>query len=301
MSVYSQPTAVALGLFDGVHLGHRAVLAAALRQAEHGLLPLVFTFPAETAARKGAGFLYPTSTRNALLRECGEFADLHIPDFSEVRSLDGERFARALLHERDGAAYVCCGRDFRFGKNAGWNADDLKAFGTKYGFAVEIVDDVERGGEKVSSTRIRSLLLEGRIVEANVLLGAPYRITQTVTHGAHLGSTIGFATVNQLYRGEQLVPRFGVYASETLTPDGWKQSVTNIGVKPTVHYKGTPLAETHILDWQGDLYGQELTVILTDFLRGEQKFAGIDALTAQLARDIAERRQLSENHHQTNT
>lgn len=295
------PAAVALGLFDGVHLGHRAVLNAALRQAANGLRPAVFTFPAESALRKGApGYLYPTDTRNDLLHACG-FASLIVPDFSEVRDLDGETFVRALLHEQEGAAYVCCGPDFRFGRDAAWDAGDLRCIGRHCGIAVEVVDDVRMEGVKVSSTAIRSLLQDGEIAHANRLLGAPYRIRQTVSHGAHLGSTIGFATVNQVFAEGQLVPKFGVYASQTLTPDGWQDSITNIGVKPTVHYGGAPLAETHILGFGGDLYGRTLTVILTDFLRAEQKFDSLDALTAQLGQDIRMRRQLSGNYHHSNT
>lgn len=301
MSREATPTAIALGLFDGVHLGHRAVLQAALRQAERGLSPMVFTFPAETAARKGAGYLYPTETRNALLYACGAFSALHIPDFSQVRDLDGETFVRTLLHERDHAAFVSCGRDFRFGKGAAWNTEDLIRFGRQYGFTVEIVEDVAADGEKISSTRIRRLLQAGDTAGANALLGEPYRITQTVSHGAHLGNTIGFATINQVYAPGQLVPKFGVYASETKTPDGWRASITNIGIKPTVDYQGAPLAETHILDYEGDLYDRDVTVILTAFLRSERKFDSIAALTAQLQADTHERRQLSGNYHLINT
>lgn len=294
-------TAISLGLFDGVHLGHRAVLDTALRQAENGLSPMVFTFPAETAAQKGAGFLYPTDVRNALFAECGEFAGLHIPDFEDVRGLDGETFARELLAEQDGAAFVACGRDFRFGRGAAWGVDDLVRFGKAYGFTVEIVEDVTAAGGKVSSTRIRECLQSGEIRLANTLLGAPYRITREITHGAHLGHTIGFATINQSFAEGQLVPKFGVYASETLTPGGWRQSITNIGVKPTVGYAGGPLAETHILGYSGDLYGRELTVVLTDYIRGEQKFASLDALISQMHSDIETRRKLSDNYHVSNT
>lgn len=301
MTTDNRPAAIALGLFDGVHVGHRAVLQAALGMASQGLSPVVFTFPAETAARKGAGCLYPTAVRNTLLYECGAFARLHVPDFAQVQNLDGETFVRTLLCAQDHAAFVCCGRDFRFGKGAAWDVQDLARFGGKYGFKVKIVEDVEADGEKVSSTRIRRLLQEGKIGAANALLGEPYRIAQTVTHGAHLGNTIGFATINQVYAPQQLVPKFGVYASETLTPDGWYASVTNIGIKPTVEYHGTPLAETHILGYEGDLYEREITVILSHFLREERKFDSLGALTAQLAADCDKRRQLSENYHLINT
>ncbi len=295
------PAAAALGLFDGVHLGHRAVLNAALRQAAQGLRPAVFTFPAESALRKGGGgYLYPTDVRNALLHECG-FAKLTVPDFSEVCGMDGKTFVRSLLCEQMGASYVCCGADFRFGRGAAWNAQDLCRLGKNCGIYVEVVPDVTVEGVRVSSTDIRKALQAGEIESANRLLGAPYRICQTISHGAHLGSTIGFATINQVFAEGQLVPKFGVYASQTRTPDGWRDSITNIGVKPTVDYSGAPLAETHILDFEGDLYGETLPVILTAFLRTEQRFDSLDALTAQLGSDIRMRRQLSNNYHNPNT
>lgn len=295
-------TAAALGLFDGVHLGHRAVLQAAAAQSADGLTPAAFTFQPELASVKGAaGFLYPEALKEHLLRtECG-MEEIYAPSFPEIAALSGEGFVREILCGRIHAASVVCGEDFRFGKAAAWDASDLRRFGTQYGFDVTIVGAVCSGGEPVSSSRIRGLLESGDIAAANALLGEPYRIRGEIVHGAHLGHTIGFATINQSFVPGQLVPRFGVYASETRTPDGWQLSVTNIGVKPTVGYTGLPLAETHILDYAGDLYGQELDVILTDFLRGEQKFDSLDTLQLQLGSDIAQRRHISGNYHHPDT
>ena len=292
-------TAVALGLFDGVHLGHRQVLRAAA--AQEGLVPAAFTFQPSLTAFKGAdGFLYPAPLKEQLLRECGTEV-LYAPDFAEISGLSGESFVRDILHERMGAACVVCGRDFRFGKGAACDSGVLVQLCKQYGIRTELVDDVECAGGKVSSTRIRSLLAEGSIREANALLGVPYRMQGQVLHGAHLGRTIGFPTVNLAFAEGQLVPCFGVYASETVTPQGHFLSVTDIGVKPTVGYAGLPLAETHILGFAGDLYGQEITVFLTDFLRREQRFDSLESLTAQLHSDIAVRRQLSGNYHPTDT
>lgn len=295
-------TAAALGLFDGVHLGHRAVLRAAAAQAKNGLIPAAFTFQPGLASFKGAdGFLYPEALKEQILRdECG-IGTLCIPDFNEIAALSGEAFVREILCVRMNVGYIVCGEDFRFGNRAAWNAADLRRFGGQYGFAVEIVGAVCSGGEPVSSSRIRRLLGAGDIAAANALLGVPYRIHSEIVHGAHLGHTIGFATINQMFLPGQLVPRFGVYASETLTPDGWHRSITNIGIKPTVNYTGLPLAETHILDYSGDLYGQDVTVQFTAFLRPEQKFDSLHALTAQLHADIAKRRQLSNDYHRPNT
>lgn len=301
MSVRTK-TAVALGLFDGVHQGHRAVLQAALRQKPNGLTPAAFTFHSEMAAHKGAaGFIYTTDTKRWLMeQECG-MERIYAPSFELVSGLTGDEFAKTILLERMNAAFVSCGEDFRFGKCALWDVQDLVKFGRKYGFAVEIVEEVRMGGNVVSSTSIRELLLQGNLQEVNRLLGSPYLLHSQVMHGAHLGSTIGFATINQHFAEGQLVPMYGVYASETQTPEGWFPSVTNVGVKPTVTSAGIPLAETHILDYTGDLYGKTVTVALTERLRGEQKFDSLAALTAQLDKDITMRRQLSKNYHPFNT
>ena len=197
------------------------------------------------------------------------------------------------------AGYI--GENFRFGKGARWDVEDLQKLGERCGFTVEVVDDVRMGGETVSSTGIRTLLEEGDLNKANLLLGKPYTLRQEVVHGAHLGTSLSFPTINQPYKPGQLVPKYGVYASETKTPEGWMMSVTNIGVKPTVDYQGCPVAETYIIDYSGDLYGQTVEVVLTKLLREEQKFDDLDALIDQMNRDLIVRRQLSKSYHEFNT
>lgn len=291
-------TAVALGLFDGVHLGHRAVLDAAYRQKENGLKPAVYTFSGDLVQHKGAdGFLYDYAHRGHLIYECGIHYECSAP-FQIIRDLSGEAFAEQKLCRDMHAAYVSCGRNFRFGRGAAWGAEDLQAFGKKYGFAVEIVEDVQLDGITVSSTSIRRLLTEGDVEKAALLLGRPYSILQTVRHGAELGRTIGFPTINQPFRKGQLVPKYGVYASETKTPDGiWHRSLTNIGMKPTVEYHGCPLAETYIDGFSGSLYNKTVEVRLLAFLREERCFASVEALTEQMQRDL----QLSRKYHPLNT
>ena len=173
MSIQKQG-AVALGLFDGVHQGHRAVLQAAVRQKKNGLIPGAFTFHAEMSAMKNApGYLYPTDLKIHILEtECG-MERIYAPPFEMVCEMSGEDFVREILCRRMNAAYAVCGNDFRFGKDARWDAEDLRRLGEKAGITIEIVDDVRCGGEKVSSSAVRSLLLEGDIKHANLLLGAP--------------------------------------------------------------------------------------------------------------------------------
>ena len=152
---------------------------------------------------------------------------------------------------------------------------------------MHVIEDVMKDNIKISSTEIRNLLLNGEIEKANQFLGQPYQIWQEVTHGAQLGRTIGFPTVNQLFEEGQLVPKFGVYASETTLPDGRKfHSLTNIGIKPTVKYAGLPLAETYLKDFSGNLYGERITVQLFRFIRPEKKFTSVKALTEQMTKDL---------------
>ncbi len=282
------PSAVALGMFDGVHLGHRSVLELVRKQEENGLQPSVFTFSTESVGVKHDAslcYLYPTEQKCRILKSCGMKRIYH-PPFAEVRDMTGEEFVQNVLVHRFSAGYVCCGRDFRFGKSAACTAEDLRHFGERYGFTVQIAEDVLMDGQSVSSSRIRQFLLNGEIEQANALLGAPYTIEQIVVRGAQLGRTIGFPTINQVFAEGQLVPCFGVYASEATVDGVVYPSLTNIGMKPTVHYDGQPLAETHLIGAEGDFYEKTVSVSLLRFLRPEMKFSSVEELTAQMQCDL---------------
>ncbi|MBQ4378371.1 MAG: hypothetical protein II821_04150 [Treponema sp.] len=163
----------------------------------------------------------------------------------------------------------------------------MEQFGKWFGFRLHLIEDVLKDGIKVSSTEIRKLLLNGEIRKANAFLGEPYQIRQEVTHGAQLGRTIGFPTINQFFEAGQLVPNFGVYASETKLDTGrFFSSLTNIGMKPTVNYQGIPLAETYLKGFSGDLYGKKPAVTLLRFIRPEMKFDSVQALTEQMTKDL---------------
>jgi len=301
LNMHTKSTAVAMGLFDGVHLGHRKVLEMAYHQKENGLIPSAFTFRAEMAKQKQAEWIYSTNTKIWMLEnDCG-MERILAPPFETICEMSGEEFVQRILCEQLHASYLCCGHDFRFGKNAGWNVNDLQEFSKIYGFTLEIVEDVKIDSVTVSSTEIRKLLKEGNLEKANILLGEPYLILQEVTHGAQLGRTIDFPTINQIFGEGQLIPAYGVYASSTRTPKGWFPSITNIGRKPTVNYCGMPLAETYIDGFSGDLYGQRLQVVLWHFLRPEQKFSSVEALTQQMHQDLNACRQISKSFHHSDT
>lgn len=281
-------TAVALGLFDGVHLGHRAVLRAACEQRKNGLVPSAFTFEPGSVLRKAggaSGYIYGQRAKIRLLNECG-VVRTDFPPFDTVCGLSGEEFASRILHERMNAAYVCCGNNFRFGRGASCGVDELRGLGQRFGFFVDIVPDVEFGGETVSSSRIRELLLSGDITSANELLGCGYFISAEVADGNHIGRTIGFPTINQHFAEGQLVPRYGVYSTDVTVNGHDYKAVTDIGVKPTVGGVTRPLAETHIIGFEGDIYGETVDVRFRGFIRPETKFGSLEELKEQIAADI---------------
>lgn len=295
-----RPTAVALGLFDGVHLGHRAVLRQAAAHRQEGLLPAVFTFSASSVAYKQhrqVQYLYTNARKQQLLAACG-MELIYSPLFPEIAPLTGEDFSARILRDLLRAEVVVCGADFRFGRQAAWGIRELMRLGQTHGYRVECVPSVQLEGEQVSSRRIRQLLAEGMPEQAARLLGEDYRVSGRVQHGNQLGRTMGFPTLNQFFAPGQCAPRFGVYASAAYPEGKPLPAVTNIGMRPTIGDTSCPIAETYILDWDGTLYDRDVPVALKAFLRPEHRFDGIGALSRQLARDIAAARTYAANHQQ---
>ena len=284
-------TAVALGMFDGVHIGHRAVFEMAESFDEHGAEAAVFTFDSESLGDKhGKSYRYvvPNSLKLDMIRQAG-IKNICCADFSELRNYEAEEFVKVVLAGKMNAVKVVCGPDFRFGRGAAGNVDSLRKYGTKYGFEVSTVDPVVVDGNVVSSSRIRELLSEGDVKKANALLGYSYKIKRSVEDGNHIGRTIDFPTINQSFEEGQLIPAYGVYATSVVIDGKQYDGITNIGVKPTVEKECKPLAETHILGFSGDLYGKTLEVSFSDFLRPERKFDSLDALKNQIKTDINKR------------
>ena len=289
MKLYTRPTAIALGMFDGVHLGHQAVLETVEKlYRNQGRIPGVFTFRPEhsTKYKSTAGYIYSSDVKTDLLKKFG-MQFLYLESFDKVRHMDGKTFAKKILQEKFYAKDVCCGKNFHFGENAACNVQDLEQFGKWFGFRVHVIETIQQNGQIVSSTEIRKLLLNGKIEEANGLLGEPYQIIQKVEYGAQLGRTIGFPTINQKFSEGQLVPKFGVYASEAELADGRKfPALTNIGLKPTVEYTGLPLAETHLKNFSENLYGKFVRIRLFRFIREEKKFSSVEELQKQMTKDL---------------
>lgn len=280
-------TAVALGYFDGLHLGHMGVIGAALAQRD--LKPAVFTFNCDTTLPKFRSPEDLISFENKCeLVEAAGVEYLYAPDFAEVCTLTDEDFVRRILHERLNAGFACCGRNFRFGLGGHGTPERLLKIGGKYGIRVQIVEDVCLDGEPISSTHIRELIRNGEIEQANRLLGYEWRFRLPVVHGKKLARELCFPTINQILPPTNVKPRFGVYQSYVLVHGKNMRGITNIGIRPTMNDNMGVICETHILSFDGDLYGENIAVSLCRFIRPERKFADIAELKAQIERDVKE-------------
>lgn len=284
-------TAVLLGLFDGVHVGHQAALEA-LRETGAGE-KIVYTFrSSEVDTKDHRSFVLTDAEKEQKLKEYG--ADrVYFADFATVRDTSPEDFVKNTLKGEFGADIVLSGENFRFGKNASGDAERLEKLCEECGIESKIVELVHVGGETVSTTRIRSLIENGEMAEANELLGYKYFFEGYVAHGMSLGREMGICTVNIPLTPKKVVPKFGVYSSDvTVIPTGEVfKGISNVGVKPTVSDSGEIGLETHILGDVGDLYGMDIKVELRRFYRDEKKFSGIEELTATINKDIDKRRE----------
>jgi len=286
---------VALGNFDGFHLGHQAVVGEALDWARaEGCPAIVATFdphPVRFFAPQTPPFRLTTlDQRLELFGSAGADAMLVFHFDALLAATSAEQFVE-LLAGQLGAAGVVTGEDFTFGKGRTGNVELLMTLGAERGLAARAVGPVSDAGEVVSSSRIRDALKDGDCAAATRLLTRPFAIRGTVQHGAKLGRTIGFPTAN-LDLGNYLRPRYGIYAVTGVLPGGKVvHGAANLGVRPSFD-PPIELLEPYFFDWSGDLYGQEIEVALHHYLRGEEKFDSIDALTAQMERDCEQARGL---------
>ncbi len=289
ISVSKGGYAIALGCFDGVHLGH-AALFRTLRENAAGRKCAAWTFaPPEDGKLcpvKGKPRIVSFEHKCELLSQNGvDHAFLY--DFSEVCSLSCEEFVDKILIGECGCGLAVCGYNFTFGRYASGNADTLRDLLSRHGIKTLIVENVQTDGISVSSEGIREALAVGDVELAEKMLGREYTVKAPVIGGRHLGRKWGFPTVNQHFFDGAAVPRKGVYASSCII-DGKKYgAVTNIGVRPTVSEgKDTVTAETHIFDFTGDLYGKTLSVAIKHFIRPEKRFENGDELKNAVLEDI---------------
>lgn len=288
MSVTSSETAVALGVFDGIHRGHQAVINYAVAFKDEGLTPAVFTFNTDTVTSKGNGQFDMLISDTLKMRKLSELGVQYIysPEFSRIKDLTAHQFVEKVLKDKLNASVVVCGENFHFGKGAFCGSHDLATICEEYGIRTVIVPFTMYNGQPVSSTEIRRLIKEGNIDVADYLLGYDFHFDGEVIHGNAIGKTLSFPTINQHFEKRQVVPRFGVYASMAEIEGKLYPSITNIGIKPTIGSESVPLAETYIIDYDNDLYGKSVTVYLKRFIRPERKFSGLPELKGQLSEDV---------------
>lgn len=281
----------ALGFFDGVHLGHQALLTACRELAEeHGCAAAAVTFtthPDGLVLGKAPALLNTIEDKARILCAYGMADVLALPFDETLMSTPWSEFLEALLAM--GAAGFVCGDDFRFGAKGHGTAEKLAAFCAERNLPHAIVQEQVLDGERISSSRIRACLEQGDLDQANRLLGHPMMLTGTVQPGKQLGRTLGFPTANLVFPEGLIVPRFGVYACGVSVDEDIYYAVVNIGTRPTVDGNGITI-EAHLLDFEGDLYGKEISVAFYKFLRPEQKFASLEELQREIQKNAHETR-----------
>ena len=292
---------MAIGNFDGVHLGHRALLEEALRiTRSSGGESVALTFdphPARFFAPSLAPpMLAPLGRRIELLQEAGAEVVLVEPFTAEFAGILAEDFVENVLVKDIGARHVVVGADFSFGKNRRGNTNLLASVGRRLGMGVSVVPQVTANGLVCSSTKIREFVLEGRVEGANLLLGRPFEIDGKVVRGVGRGRTLGIPTINIAHGGE-ILPRPGVYAGRARRIEGdptWFAAAISIGSNPTFAKPGDPelFVEAHLLDFAGDLYDTTMRLAFVAQLREQRRYASVDELVAAIQSDIARTREI---------
>jgi riboflavin kinase/FMN adenylyltransferase len=286
-----RPTVLTLGVFDGLHLGHQLIMKTVAERARAiGAVPTVITFDPHPRA-----VLHPESAPPLLQTFDQKIEALGIlgieqtiiirftEEFARIRA--GE-FLRDVIGERLQAREVYLGRGFAFGHDREGNIELLKRVSDELGFHADEVAEVRLRGQRISSSRVRQVLAGGKVNLARRMLGRPYGVEGQVVRGDERGHQLGFPTAN-LAPQNRVIPADGVYVTASLVENEWRRSVTNIGTRPTFEDGNNRLVETHVMNWDGDLYGDVVRVRFLHRLRAEKKFASVDQLRTQIERDIA--------------
>jgi riboflavin kinase/FMN adenylyltransferase len=285
------PSAVTIGKFDGVHLGHRGVIAQLTSlAADRGLEPVVVTFDRHPLAllrpEVCPDALVSNAQRAALLAETAVAATVVLEFTRELSALEPAEFAERILRDALDTRLVLAGADFRFGQRGAGTIDTLRDLGQKLGFEIELLEDVRVDGERVSSTKIREHLAAGQVRDATALLGRFPRVRSTVVHGDAIGREIGFPTANLDPAMEGFLPADGVYAAWAWVDGKRYGSAVSIGNNPT--FDGIPArrTEAHLLDASVDAYGKPIDLDFVEYIRPMVKFDGLDSLVAALSTDV---------------
>ena len=287
----NQNRVIALGFFDGVHLGHGALLRAVTTAADRlGAVPCAFTFdqhPSAAITGQSVPLLSSVEDRIWLMRHYYGIKEVIVASFDAMMRMDWEDFITQYLIRDLGVVHIVAGHDFHFGYMGKGNPQRLKEKCAQLGIGCDIIGTVTQDGITISSTYIRTLIAQGEMERANQFLGHPHTLTNRVAHGKHIGSSaLGFPTVNLSIPDQVIVPAFGVYATKVHFNGHSFMAVTNVGVRPTIQDNdGRVTVEGFILDFSGDLYGQEVRMEFYKRLRGEQKFPSLQALAQEIGRN----------------
>ncbi|MFT5224250.1 MAG: riboflavin kinase/FMN adenylyltransferase, partial [Glaciecola sp.] len=289
------PSAVAVGVFDGVHAGHRqAVRKMAKAATTHSLRPVVLSFDPDPAHVLGPDhapplLMTPRTRATTLIHECGVTGVLLLPFTLDVSRLSPADFVQRVLVDALGAKHVAVGANFRFGHKAAGTPELLQQLGQVHGFTVWIEDLLSAEDAVVSATRIRQAVAEGRVEQASELLGRPFLLEGVVVRGDQVGRELGFPTANLRPDPRLVVPKVGIYAAWAHLDGARVPAAVSIGWRPTFDGKDLRI-EAHLLDFDGDLYGTDLALAFTHRLRDEVKFDTVDALVEQIAADVTDTR-----------
>ena len=274
-----------IGFFDGVHRGHRFLFAQLKELAhEHDLEPLIFTFdrhPREVLTGVSPAMLTTSMERQHLL---ALHAEVRVLDFADVQTLTAEQFMQ-YLHEQENVDILLMGYDHRFGSDQLKGFSEYEKVARRVGMRVERAHECLVDGLPVSSTRIRKLLHEGQMKEVNRLLGYKYSLSGVVEHGNGIGRQIGFPTANIRIQSNKLLPMSGVYSAQALVDGKSIVAIVNVGNNPTVGNDKISV-ESHLIDFYGDLYSKEVVLNFDLFIRSEKKFASLNELQEQIAKDL---------------
>lgn len=297
-----EPTAIVLGKFDGVHVGHQLLVKKLLEQKEKGLKTVVFTFdksPASLFIHDGDTYreLCTLEEKREIFEKLGVDVLIEFPMNAETATIPAEEFVTEILQKRLNCNILIAGEDITFGHRGRGDSQMLLDYSRAGGFPVEIMDKLlasdifpeEKSSEEVSSTSIRREINAGNIARANALMGRAFLVRGEVIHGNHLGSMVfNMPTANIKWPENKVFPAFGVYYTEILTDNKCFGGITNVGIKPTIESNGQNevLAESYLYDFEGDLYGKDITVVFYSYIRPEQKFENLEALKAQLQKDM---------------
>ena len=289
-----QPTAVAIGKFDGLHLGHRELLKQILRMKEKGYLSTIFTFdppPEVLFGKRLAKEITTKEEKRIIFEKMGVDILIEYPLNVINAAIEPEDFVKKVLKEKMNMSYLAAGYDLSFGHKGAGNAKLLRRMAPELDFQLDIIEKVCEDGREISSTFIREEVEKGNMNHVTRLLGEPYMVIGQVVHGAKLGRKIGMPTINLLPQEEKLLPPKGVYYSRTKIGKKEYKSITNIGEKPTVSNAKQIGVESYLYEFDRDVYGKNAIVKLLEFKRPEQKFSDLEELKAQMIKDINDGRQ----------